>query len=159
LNLGEDEEWVRRALVRGSLLPVHDGSYMIELCVDVCSEALVLLYVRTGRMATVTVVERTDAKTASKSNCCGELLGGLLLSLLLCAATLDPTLEYAPVAQLGVTILVWWVMAMTVTDPSLRNNLKQIWSVHSVRSWLDFLCRSFITMFMAIWTRVVALMI
>jgi hypothetical protein len=47
-------------------------------------------------MTTVTVVERTDAKSAS--NYRGELLGGLLLALLLRAATLDTSLEYASVA-------------------------------------------------------------
>ena len=96
MNLGKDAEWVKQALVQGSLLPVHDGSYMIEFCVDVYSAALVLLCVCTSRMATVTVVERTDAKSAS--NYRGELLGGLLRVLLLRAATLDPTLEYTPVA-------------------------------------------------------------
>ena len=95
LNLGDDENWVKEAIAQGSLLPVHDGSFMIELCADVCAAALVILCVRTGRMATVTVVERTDARTAS--NYRGELLGGLLLALLLRAATLDPTLEYKPV--------------------------------------------------------------
>ena len=95
LNLGEDSDWIKSALLKRTLKPVHDGSYMPELKSDLCSAALVLQCVKTGKMATVTVVERTNSKTASNYH--GELLGSLLLALILRAASLDTNVCYLDV--------------------------------------------------------------
>jgi hypothetical protein len=69
---------MKQALVWENLLPVHDGLDMVELSEE-CSAALVLLCVDTDRMAKVTVVEHTDAKTASNYHDHSELLGASFL--------------------------------------------------------------------------------
>ena len=63
----------------------HDGSFMEHLDRSVCSAGLVIYCTRARRVATVTCAERTDPDTAG--NYRGELLGGLLLCLLLTAAS------------------------------------------------------------------------
>lgn len=91
-DFGPDEEWLVTALRQGSLIAVHDGSFMPDRSEEVCSAAVVFFCMKTGKMATVTVAERTSAKVAS--NYRGELLGALLLTLILRAASLDDTVTY-----------------------------------------------------------------
>ena len=72
-----------------------DGSYMGELAEDVCLAGVVLFCNCTGQMATISVAERTNDRTAS--NYRGELLGGLIAMLLLHAASQDTTRQFMPI--------------------------------------------------------------
>lgn len=80
LKIG-DGEWIKEGLKQGSIVLVHDGSYMEELAPEVCSAAVVIFCTSTGQLGQVSVAEMTDHKTLS--NYRGECLGGLLSGLLL----------------------------------------------------------------------------
>jgi hypothetical protein len=81
----EDGEWIVRAIKRGTLLIVHDGSYMPQIDKSICSAGIVLLCTQTGRMGTMQCCEKTNSTTAS--NYRGELLGALLASHILTIAS------------------------------------------------------------------------
>jgi hypothetical protein len=95
LNLDGDGEWILDAMVRGTLVIVHDGSYMEELDRSACSAGGVIFCTQVRRMATFSAAERTHHRTAS--NYRGELLGGLLASLILKAASSLLSAEVRPV--------------------------------------------------------------
>eukprot|EP00956_Cyclotella_meneghiniana_P039915 scaffold182809_cov28-Cyclotella_meneghiniana.AAC.2 len=69
----------------GTLVGVHDGSFKDKLCARTCSAGVVLFCTKQRRLATAACAERTDPRTASSYR--GELLGGLLMSLILKAAS------------------------------------------------------------------------
>ncbi len=81
---GENEEWIFRGLMWGSLIIGHDGSYMPYLASNVCSCAVVLHCMHTGYYADLTWVERSSK--ASADNYRAEILGGVRAQLLVKAA-------------------------------------------------------------------------
>eukprot|EP00956_Cyclotella_meneghiniana_P011946 scaffold16843_cov51-Cyclotella_meneghiniana.AAC.2 len=86
LDLGDDGgNWILDAIRMGTLVGVHDGSYKDKLCARTCSAGVVLFCTQQRRLATAACAERTDSRTASSYR--GELLGGLLMSLILKAAS------------------------------------------------------------------------
>jgi len=78
-----DGSWIMHGLLAGSLVIVHDGSYMREVCPNVCSAAYMLYCTDTGNQAKGTVVEWSD----SADNYRGEILGGIMAQLVLRAAS------------------------------------------------------------------------
>ena len=80
----EDGEWITRAIEQGTLLIVHDGSYMPQIDKSLCSAGIVLLCSQTGRMGTMQCCEKTNSLTAS--NYRGELIGALIASHILTIA-------------------------------------------------------------------------
>eukprot|EP00956_Cyclotella_meneghiniana_P028836 scaffold68204_cov23-Cyclotella_meneghiniana.AAC.8 len=86
LDLGDDGgNWILETIRMGTLVGVHDGSYKDKLCARICSAGVVLFCTKQRRLATAARAERTDPRTASSYR--GELLGGLLMSLILKAAS------------------------------------------------------------------------
>ena len=63
-------------ITNGTLVTVHDGSYMEKLDPSVCSAAVVLHCTKAKCTRIITAVERTDPFTAS--NFRGEGIGGVL---------------------------------------------------------------------------------
>ena len=84
LDLDGDGNWILDSLRIGTLICVHDGSYMELIDRSTCSAAVVLFCTDKRRLGTASCAERTDTETAT--NYRGELLGGLLISLILKAA-------------------------------------------------------------------------
>jgi len=77
----------------GSLVIVHDGSYMSKVSKTACSAAFMILCTNTNNRAKGVVAE--SSKEAD--NYRGEILGGLLVQLILRAATQRRHSPYSPV--------------------------------------------------------------
>ena len=88
-------KWVTEAIEKGTLVTVHDGSYMRDKRADVCSAALVLFCKSSQKMGYVTISECTNRHTAS--NYRGEALGAVLNSLVVFCATRDARRAYKSV--------------------------------------------------------------
>jgi hypothetical protein len=81
----EDGEWIVGAIRLGTLLIVHDGSYMPQMDKSICSAGIVLLCTQTGLMGTIKCCEKTNPRTAS--NYRGELIGAVIASYILTLAS------------------------------------------------------------------------
>ncbi len=77
-----DCEWIPAAIDKGSLVIVHDGSYMPQVDKTVCSAGVVLVCTHSGHMGRIKICEKTNSSSAS--NYRGELLGALIASHILC---------------------------------------------------------------------------
>jgi hypothetical protein len=62
----EDGEWIVRAIERGTLLIVHDGSYMPQMDKSICSAGIVLLCIQTRLMGTIKCCEKTTRDLLSQ---------------------------------------------------------------------------------------------
>jgi len=80
-------------LVDGTLVSVHDGSYMKEVNPQVCSAAFMIRCSNTGLRAKGAVEEWLE----SADNYRAEILGGIMTQLVLKAASQDPRLHYRTV--------------------------------------------------------------
>ena len=78
-----DGEWISEGLVNGTLLIVHDGSYMAKVDKTVCSAGYMIYCVATKQKCKGAVAERSN----SADNYRAEILGGLVVQLILRAAT------------------------------------------------------------------------
>ena len=85
LRIDGDGSWIRRAMVLGTLVVVHDGSYKVKVANDVCTGAVAIRCIWTQHRALCAWTERTDRWNAT--NYRGEILGGILALLILRAAT------------------------------------------------------------------------
>ena len=88
-----DSKWITDGLVDGTLVAVHDGSYMKEVNPQVCSAAFMIRCSNTGLRAKGTVEEWSE----SADNYRAEILGGIMTQLVLKAASQDPRLHYKAV--------------------------------------------------------------
>ena len=79
----DDGEWIRLGLMHGSLICVHDGSYMPKIDPHICSAAFIIKCTATGKIAKGSIVERSD----DANNYRAEALGSMMLLLVLRAAT------------------------------------------------------------------------
>ncbi len=84
-SFDEDGEWIIRAINQGTLIIVHDGSYMPTINKSICSAGVVILCSQTGLMGTIQLCEKSDCNSAS--NYRGELIGALLASHILTTAS------------------------------------------------------------------------
>jgi hypothetical protein len=84
LKCNGDGSWIGQGLLAGTLLVAHNGSYMKEVAVDVCSAAVMIYCTRTRQTCTCTIVE--DSSSAGSYR--GEILGAILAQLILRAASL-----------------------------------------------------------------------
>jgi hypothetical protein len=92
MNIEDNGDWIAPAARRGSLIIVHDGSYMTQVDENICSAAVVLLCTASIKMGTIHLCEKTNHRTAS--NYRGEILGGIITSHILSAVDqLNPTSE------------------------------------------------------------------
>ena len=71
---------------------MHDGSYMPEVAKDVCSAAYMIYCTHTQQRAKWTVVDRGP----SAGNYRGKIMGGLMVQLVLKAATQGQVAYYQP---------------------------------------------------------------
>ena len=78
-----DGKWIHQGLLAGTLVIVHEGSYMVEVANDVCSAAFMIYCQRTKQKAKGVVAE----KSRDADNYRGEILGGLIVQLVLRAAS------------------------------------------------------------------------
>ena len=88
-----DGSWITKGLMAGSLICVHDGSYMVHMSRSACSAGFVIRCRSTGYQALGTIVEQSD----DASNYRGEILGGMMMMLVLRAATGKTHLPYRQV--------------------------------------------------------------
>ena len=87
LSIDGDGEWIREAMVTGSLCIAHDGSYIANKATNLCS-AGIIMYCRAARQwLKASVAERS----VSASNYRGKLLGAVLSMLILKAASDNTT--------------------------------------------------------------------
>ena len=91
LKYDGDGEWIRRGLLLGSIVIVHDGSYMPKVAQDVCSAAVVIVCERTGNKATVSIAEQCPEADNYRAEALGALLG-----LLIIRAASTRSLPYKP---------------------------------------------------------------
>ena len=78
-----DGEWIHQGLLLGSLVAVHDGSYMPSVSTNVCSAAFYIYCRHTKNVAKGSVAEHSS----SADNYRAEILGGILVQLVLRAAS------------------------------------------------------------------------
>lgn len=78
LVIDDNGDWIPTAALNESLVMVHDGSYMPELDPSICSAALAILCLQTGKMGRLKMCEKTDPSSAT--NYRAEIIGGLLAS-------------------------------------------------------------------------------
>ena len=76
----------------GTLAIVHDGSYMPHVSESVCSAAVMIYCTRTKQQAKGSIVERSS----SADNYRGEILGGIMIQLILRAASRRLSSPYRP---------------------------------------------------------------
>ena len=87
-----DGSWVHRGLMMGSLVIVHDGSYMPHVAKDVCSAGFMIYCKNYKYKAKGTVVERSS----DADNYRAEILGGVMIQLILRAASQRRSSPYHP---------------------------------------------------------------
>ena len=95
-----DGEWLRRGLRLGSLVVVHDGSYMPHVDRTICSAAFIIYCTHSRLRAKGAVVECTP----SADNYRGEILGGLMVQLI----------TRHPIARSISTVIIrgWYLMGI-----------------------------------------------
>jgi hypothetical protein len=91
MEFDDKGHWVIPVALQGSLVIVHDGSYMPHLNPDICAAAITLLCTTTMKLGTISICEKTNHLTAS--NYRGEILGGVLTGHILC--TIDNLIKPA----------------------------------------------------------------
>ena len=88
-----DGSWIHQGMRQGTLTIVHDGSYMKELDKNVCSAGFMIFCSRTKCQAKGAVAEWSE----NADNYRAEILGGVLIQLVLRAASRTPNATYEPV--------------------------------------------------------------
>jgi hypothetical protein len=81
LRCDGDRTWIYNELCMGSLIVVHDGSYMREVSASISAAAVMILCTVTGSICTCTIAKHS----ASASSYRGEILGAIITQLILWA--------------------------------------------------------------------------
>jgi hypothetical protein len=82
LQCNGDGTWIYDGLRMGSLIVIHDGSYMKEVSTSISTAAVMILCIVTGLICKCIIAEHS----ASASSYCGEILGAIITQILLWAA-------------------------------------------------------------------------
>jgi hypothetical protein len=82
LRCNGDGTWIWGGLCSGSLLIIHDGSYMQEVSPKICSAAVMIRCTASGQTCKCTIAEYSE----SASSYCGKILGAIITQLILGAA-------------------------------------------------------------------------
>jgi hypothetical protein len=77
-----DGTWIWEGLCSGSLLIIHDGSYMQEVSPKICSVAVMIRCTTSGQTCKCTIAKYSE----SASSYCGEFLGAIITELILGAS-------------------------------------------------------------------------
>ena len=88
-----DATWIHRGLILGTLVIVHDGSYMPLVSKTVCLAAFMTFDTHTDNWTKGVAVERSD----NADNYRAKILGGLMVQLVLRAASQNQASPYSPV--------------------------------------------------------------
>jgi len=97
LQLHGDGTWLIEGLIQGTIEGAADGSFMVEVCPDVCSAAFMLICTVSKRRIMGTWSERSQFA----GNYRGEIFGGMALALVLrAAATFLPDASQVPQVKL-----------------------------------------------------------
>ena len=78
-----DGKWIHRELMMGSLVMVHDGSYMPKVTKKVCSAAFYIYCKTTKQRCRGAAAEHST----NANNYRAEILGGIMIQLVLIAAS------------------------------------------------------------------------
>ena len=97
VDVGETGNWIRDAIVNGTLVTCHDGSHMINLAPDVNAAALTICCTKTRKTGKIQAAERNR----EASNNRGEGIGGILNCTLLHAATKGLAAQTLPPVRSG----------------------------------------------------------
>ncbi len=85
MHINGDGEWIREGLLQGIISIAHNGSFMQEESVDLCSATIIIFCSTSDQWAKVLVVEHSN----SADNFRGELLGAVIIQYILRAAAVD----------------------------------------------------------------------
>ena len=88
-----DGSWIYQGMLMGTLLIGHDGSYMSEVATDVCSAGFYIFCSASGNVCKGAAAERS----ANADNYRAEMLGGLMVQLVLRAASQLGPAAFRPV--------------------------------------------------------------
>jgi hypothetical protein len=97
VDVGTTGNWIRDAIVNGTLVTCHDGSHMINLAPDVNAAALTICCTKTRKTGKIQAAERNR----EASNNRGEGIGGILNCTLLHAATKGLAAQTLPPVRSG----------------------------------------------------------
>jgi hypothetical protein len=95
IHIKGDGDWITMSLHDGSLKIAHDGSYMSDASLDLCSEEVILYCTSSQQWGKISVVKQS----LSENNYRGELLGAVILQYIIWAATFD-----LPLSNLSMTL-------------------------------------------------------
>jgi hypothetical protein len=87
MHIDRNEEWIREGLLRGTILIAHDGSFMHEESLDICSAAVIMYCSSSNQWAKISVAEYLE----SANNFHSKLLGAVavIIQYILQAAAAD----------------------------------------------------------------------
>ncbi len=85
MHIDGDGEWIREGLRHGTILIAHDGSFMQEESMDICSAAVTMYCSSSSQWAKISVAECSE----SANNFRSKLLGAVIIQYILRAATAD----------------------------------------------------------------------
>jgi hypothetical protein len=85
MHIDRDGEWIREGLCHGTKSIAHDGSFMQEESLDICSTAVIMYCSSTNQCAKISVAECLE----SANNICSKLLGAVIIQYILRAVAAD----------------------------------------------------------------------
>jgi hypothetical protein len=77
-----DGSWILEGMIHGSLIIIHDGSYMKEISTSISSAATMIYCTLAKKRCKCTWVEKSDSAGSYR----GEILGGIMAQIILKAA-------------------------------------------------------------------------
>jgi hypothetical protein len=86
MHIDGDGEWIREDLLcHGTISIAHDGLFMQEEFLDICSAAVIMYCFSSNQWANISVAERLE----SANNFRGKLLGAVIIQFILRVAAAD----------------------------------------------------------------------
>ncbi len=85
MHIDGDGEWIREGLCHGTISIAHDGSFIQEESLDICSAAVIMYCSSSNQWAKISVAECLE----SADNFCGQLLGAVIIQYIIQAAAAD----------------------------------------------------------------------
>jgi hypothetical protein len=82
IDYDDDGSWILEGMMHGTLVIIHDGSYMKEICTSISSAATMIYCSSAKKRCKCTWAEKSDSAGSYR----GEILGGIMTQLILKAA-------------------------------------------------------------------------
>jgi hypothetical protein len=67
MHIDGDGEWIREGLCHGTISIAHDGSFMQEESLDICSAAVIMYCSSSNQLEKITVAECSESASAAGS--------------------------------------------------------------------------------------------